>query len=168
MEANINTGRQVSFFQEVLMRPLWHRVKPRQPLWVDEYVCKVVCFVIIIPDPSFLQQGSMTFSCTEPVSVSVTFTDAHSFLQLPGRTSWSSGLVSVNLQFRTWNKAGLLLTFAPQQQGGSVSLFLSETRLRLQISKADRTVLELNAGVFNDILPTVICRPTESPNLKFA
>lgn len=107
----------------------------------------------------------MTFSCTEAVSVSVTFTDAHSFLQLPGPTSWSSGLVSVNLQFRTWNKAGLLLAFGLQQQEGSVSLYLSDTRLGLQISKADRTVLELSAGMFTIILPWSICGPTESPNL---
>ncbi|XP_017276056.1 contactin-associated protein-like 4 isoform X1 [Kryptolebias marmoratus] len=96
--------------------------------------------------PHVTAVGSMTFSCTEPVSVAVTFTDSHSFLQLPGLTSWSSGVASVTLQFRTWNKAGLLLTFALQQQEGSVFLYLSEARLRLQISKADRTLLELSAG----------------------
>uniref|UniRef100_A0A1A8LCZ9 Contactin associated protein-like 5a n=1 Tax=Nothobranchius pienaari TaxID=704102 RepID=A0A1A8LCZ9_9TELE len=90
--------------------------------------------------------GRMTFSCTEPVSVAVTFTDSHGFLQLPGLASWSSGLVSVTLQFRTWNKAGLLLTFALQQQEGSLFLYLSETRLRLLISTADKVLLELSAG----------------------
>uniref|UniRef100_A0A8C6Q1T4 Contactin associated protein family member 3 n=1 Tax=Nothobranchius furzeri TaxID=105023 RepID=A0A8C6Q1T4_NOTFU len=90
--------------------------------------------------------GRMTFSCSEPVSVAVTFTDSHGFLQLPGLASWSSGLVSVMLQFRTWNKAGLLLTFALQQQEGSLFLYLSETRLRLLISTADKVLLELSAG----------------------
>uniref|UniRef100_A0A3Q0RWD8 Contactin associated protein like 3 n=1 Tax=Amphilophus citrinellus TaxID=61819 RepID=A0A3Q0RWD8_AMPCI len=80
-------------------------------------------------------QGNVTFSCAEPVSVAVTFTDSHSFLQLPGLTSWSTGPVSVTLQFRTWNKAGLLLTFGLPQQDGSVFLYLSQARLRLQISK---------------------------------
>uniref|UniRef100_A0A3Q4I6Q1 Contactin-associated protein-like 4-like n=1 Tax=Neolamprologus brichardi TaxID=32507 RepID=A0A3Q4I6Q1_NEOBR len=79
-------------------------------------------------------QGNVTFSCAEPVSVAVTFTDSHSFLQLPGLTSWSTGLVSVTLQFRTWNKGGLLLTFGLPQQDGTVFLYLSQARLRLQIS----------------------------------
>ncbi|XP_068563834.1 contactin-associated protein-like 4 isoform X1 [Cebidichthys violaceus] len=90
--------------------------------------------------------GNVTFSCAEQVSVAVTFTDSQSFLQLPGLTSWSSGVVSVALQFRTWNKAGLLLTFDLLQQEGTVWLYLSEGRLRLQINKAGRARLELSAG----------------------
>lgn len=50
------------------------------------------------------------------------------------------------LQFRTWNKAGLLLTFDLSQQEGTVWLYLSEARLRLQIIKAGRAPLELSAG----------------------
>uniref|UniRef100_A0A3Q1GK89 Contactin-associated protein-like 4 n=1 Tax=Acanthochromis polyacanthus TaxID=80966 RepID=A0A3Q1GK89_9TELE len=96
--------------------------------------------------PQVTVVGNVTFSCAEPVSVAVTFTDSHSFLQLPGLTSWSSGLASVALQFRTWNKVGLLLTFDLPQQDGTVLLYLSEARLRLQISKAGRTPLELSTG----------------------
>ncbi|XP_035509476.1 contactin-associated protein-like 4 [Morone saxatilis] len=90
--------------------------------------------------------GNVTFSCAEPVSVAVTFTDSQSFLQLPALRSWWSGVVSVALQFRTWNKAGLLLTFDLPQQEGTVWLYLSEARLRLQINKAGRAQLELSAG----------------------
>ncbi|KAM3865546.1 contactin-associated protein-like 4 [Diretmus argenteus] len=90
--------------------------------------------------------GNVTFSCAEPVSVAVTFTGPQSFLQLPGPTASSTGGVSVGLQFRTWNKAGLLLTFDLPQQGGVVWLYLSEARLRLQIHKAGRALLELSAG----------------------
>uniref|UniRef100_A0A8C4F0C5 Contactin associated protein like 3 n=1 Tax=Dicentrarchus labrax TaxID=13489 RepID=A0A8C4F0C5_DICLA len=90
--------------------------------------------------------GNVTFSCAEPVSVAVTFTDSQSFLQLPALTSWWSGFVSVALQFRTWNKAGLLLTFDLPQEEGTVWLYLSEARLRLQINKAGRAQLELSAG----------------------
>ncbi|XP_067370199.1 contactin-associated protein-like 4 [Channa argus] len=90
--------------------------------------------------------GNVTFSCVEPVSAAVTFTDSQSFLQLPGLTSWSSGIVSVVLQFRTWNKAGLLLTFDLPQQDDTVWLYLSEARLRLQMNKEGRTTLELSAG----------------------
>lgn len=95
---------------------------------------------------SHFSQGNVTFSCAEPVSIAVTFTDSQSFLQLPGLTSWSSGSLSLALQFRTWNQAGLLLTFELPQQKGSVWLYLNDTRLRLQISKADGTHLELSAG----------------------
>uniref|UniRef100_A0A3P8TEI2 Contactin associated protein like 3 n=1 Tax=Amphiprion percula TaxID=161767 RepID=A0A3P8TEI2_AMPPE len=78
-------------------------------------------------------RGNVTFSCAEPVSVAVTFTGPQSFLQLPGATASSSGGVSLGFQFRTWNKAGLLLTFDLPQQGGVVWLYLSEARLRIFI-----------------------------------
>ncbi|XP_063741599.1 contactin-associated protein-like 4 isoform X1 [Eleginops maclovinus] len=92
--------------------------------------------------------GNVTFSCAESVSVAVTFPGPQSFLQLPGATaaSSSSGGLSVGFQFRTWNKAGLLLTFDLPQEGGVVWLYLSEARLRLQIHKAGRALLELSAG----------------------
>ncbi|XP_073348013.1 contactin-associated protein-like 4 isoform X3 [Pagrus major] len=92
--------------------------------------------------------GNVTFSCAEPVSVAVTFPGPQSFLQLPGASALasSSGGVSVGFQFRTWNKAGLLLTFGLPQEGGVVWLYLSEARLQLQIHKAGRALLELNAG----------------------
>uniref|UniRef100_A0A671VXK1 Contactin associated protein like 3 n=1 Tax=Sparus aurata TaxID=8175 RepID=A0A671VXK1_SPAAU len=83
-----------------------------------------------------IRQGNVTFSCVEPVSVAVTFPGPQSFLQLPGASaSSSSGGVSVGFQFRTWNKAGLLLTFGLPQEGGVVWLYLNEARLRLQIHK---------------------------------
>ncbi|KAM9349240.1 contactin-associated protein-like 4 [Symphorus nematophorus] len=90
--------------------------------------------------------GNVTFSCAEPVSVAVTFPGPQSFLQLPGATASSSGGVSIGFEFRTWNKAGLLLTFVLPQEGGVVWLHLSEARLRLQIHKAGRALLELSAG----------------------
>ncbi|XP_047446581.1 contactin-associated protein-like 4 isoform X2 [Mugil cephalus] len=93
-------------------------------------------------------KGNVTFSCAEPVSVAVTFPGPHSFLQLPGTTAAasSSGGVSVGFQFRTWNKAGLLLTFDLPLQGGVVWVYLSDARLRLRIQKGGRTLLELSAG----------------------
>uniref|UniRef100_A0A3Q3M7H4 Contactin-associated protein-like 4 n=1 Tax=Mastacembelus armatus TaxID=205130 RepID=A0A3Q3M7H4_9TELE len=97
-------------------------------------------------NPQVTMKGNVTFSCAEPVLVAVTFTDSQSFLQLPGLMSWSSGVVSVALQFRTWNKAGLLLTFDLPQLDSTVWLYLSEARLRLQISKGGKATLELSAG----------------------
>eukprot|EP00064_Thunnus_orientalis_P004184 superscaffoldBa00000373_g4195 len=69
-----------------------------------------------------------------------------SFLWLPGVTELSSTGVSVGLQFRTWNKAGLLLTFDLPEQGGAVWLYLSKARLHLQVHKSGRAPLELSAG----------------------
>lgn len=109
-----------------------------------------------LPPSFFFPQGNVTFSCDEPVSIAVTFTDSQSFLQLPGLTSWPSGVISVALQFRTWNKAGLLLTFDLPQQGGTVWVFLSEARLRLQITKPGKAQLELSAGQPNDDLVVLV------------
>ncbi|KAM9848458.1 contactin-associated protein-like 4 [Aulostomus maculatus] len=97
-------------------------------------------------NPQVTVLGNVTFSCAEPVSVTVTFTDSQSFLQLPGLTAWSSGSVSIALQFRTWNKEGLLLTFNLLRQQGAAWLFLREARLHLQINKAAADLLELSAG----------------------
>lgn len=122
-----------------------------------EYSCLIISFIIIsLSRPSSLSQGNVTFSCAEPVSVAVTFTDSHSFLHLPGLTSWSSGFVSIALQFRTWNKAGLLFTFNLPQQRGIVWLYLSETRLHLQINKAGRILLELSTGLSSHDLATFV------------
>uniref|UniRef100_A0A3Q3E1Q7 Contactin-associated protein-like 4 n=1 Tax=Labrus bergylta TaxID=56723 RepID=A0A3Q3E1Q7_9LABR len=82
-----------------------------------------------------IKQGNVTFSCAEPVSVAVTFPGPQSFLQLAAATASSSGGVSIGFQFRTWNKAGLLLTFELAREGGMVWLYLSEARLWLQIHK---------------------------------
>ncbi|AWP03634.1 putative contactin-associated protein-like 4 [Scophthalmus maximus] len=90
--------------------------------------------------------GDVTFSCAEPVSVAVTFPGTQSFLQLPGAMASASAGVSVGFQFRTWNEAGLLLTFDLPQEGGVVWLYLSEARLRLQIHKDGKALLELSAG----------------------
>ncbi|XP_062340357.1 contactin-associated protein-like 5 isoform X1 [Osmerus eperlanus] len=88
--------------------------------------------------------GNVTFTCAEPVSVAMTFAGSESFLQLPGATQRDG--VTVGLQFRTWNKAGLLITFDLQPQGATLWLYLSEARVKLQIHKAGRMLLDLTAG----------------------
>ncbi|KAM8849515.1 contactin-associated protein-like 4 isoform 2-T3 [Spinachia spinachia] len=97
-------------------------------------------------DPRVAMRGNVTFSCAESVSVAVTFPGPQSFLRLPWATSSSPEGVSVGFQFRTWNDAGLLLTFDLPEEGGVVWLYLSEARLRLQIRKGGRALLELSAG----------------------
>ncbi|XP_053188431.1 contactin-associated protein-like 4 [Scomber japonicus] len=91
-------------------------------------------------------KGNVTFSCAEPVFVAMTFTSPQSFLWLPGVTELTSTGLSVGLQFRTWNKAGLLLTFDLPKQEGVVWLYLSRARLHLQVQKQGRAPLELSVG----------------------
>ncbi|XP_046717176.1 contactin-associated protein-like 4 isoform X2 [Silurus meridionalis] len=88
--------------------------------------------------------GNITFSCLEAVDMPVTFTTPESFLQLP----WTStrDTVSVGLQFRTWNRAGLLMTFDLQQQAGMLSVYLSEARARAQVRRMGRIMADITAG----------------------
>lgn len=111
-------------------------------------LCSFISVVIALT----LFQGNVTFSCDEPASVAVTFPGPRSFLQLPGATTYSSGGTAVGFQFRTWNEAGLLLTFALPGEGGVAWLYLSEATLQLQIHKAGRVLLELSAGQGLNIL----------------
>lgn len=83
----------------------------------------------------------MTFSCDEPDSVAVTFPGPRSFLRLPGATAFAVGF-----QFRTWNQAGLLLTFALPEEGGAAWLYLGGARLWLQVQRGGKVLLELRAG----------------------
>uniref|UniRef100_A0A3B4FLS3 Contactin-associated protein-like 4 n=1 Tax=Pundamilia nyererei TaxID=303518 RepID=A0A3B4FLS3_9CICH len=89
--------------------------------------------------------GNVTFSCSEPVFVAMTFTGPQSFLRLP-RIDQSSLGISVGLQFRTWNKAGLLLTFELPNREGRVWLYLSKARAHLQIHKSGRTYMCGSSG----------------------
>uniref|UniRef100_A0A669BU91 Contactin-associated protein-like 4 n=1 Tax=Oreochromis niloticus TaxID=8128 RepID=A0A669BU91_ORENI len=93
-----------------------------------------------------LSQGNVTFSCSEPVFVAMTFTGPQSFLRLPRRIDQSSLGISVGLQFRTWNKAGLLLTFELPNREGRVWLYLSKARTHLQIHKSGRTYMCGSSG----------------------
>ncbi|XP_061835035.1 contactin-associated protein-like 4 [Nerophis lumbriciformis] len=97
-------------------------------------------------DHQVTMTGNVTFACAEPLSVAVTFPGPRSFLQLPGATGSVPGAVSVDFQFRTWNEAGLLLTFELSRQVGALWLYLSEARLRLHVEKAGRVLLEIRAG----------------------
>uniref|UniRef100_A0A8C2JIC4 Contactin associated protein like 3 n=1 Tax=Cyprinus carpio TaxID=7962 RepID=A0A8C2JIC4_CYPCA len=91
-----------------------------------------------------LSQGNVSFTCPESIDVPVTFASPGSFLALP----WVSGgeSASVSLQFRTWNRAGLLMTFDLQHNAGTLWLYLSEARARLQIHKTGRIMTDITAG----------------------
>uniref|UniRef100_A0A672M994 Contactin associated protein like 3 n=1 Tax=Sinocyclocheilus grahami TaxID=75366 RepID=A0A672M994_SINGR len=116
------------------------------------HLCRLMSFLSLFYLKSFgfrqtylcLSQGNVSFTCTESIDVPVTFSSPGSFLALP----WVSGgeSASVALQFRTWNRAGLLMTFDLQHNAGTLWLYLSEARARLQIHKTGRIVTDITAG----------------------
>uniref|UniRef100_A0AAV2L1D4 Uncharacterized protein n=1 Tax=Knipowitschia caucasica TaxID=637954 RepID=A0AAV2L1D4_KNICA len=91
--------------------------------------------------------GNVTFSCSEPASVAVTFGDPLSFLSLPlprALPGAGSGLVAVEMQIRTWDRKGLLVTFDLSEFG--VWLYVSGGRIKLLLRTSQRPLLELSAG----------------------
>ncbi|XP_036916722.1 contactin-associated protein-like 5 [Sturnira hondurensis] len=89
--------------------------------------------------------GNVTFSCSEPQIVPVTFVNSSSsYLLLPG-TPRIDGL-SVGFQFRTWNKDGLLLSTLLSEGSGTLLLSLEGGTLRLQIQKAAERAAEILTG----------------------
>uniref|UniRef100_A0A8C5L322 Contactin-associated protein-like 5 n=1 Tax=Jaculus jaculus TaxID=51337 RepID=A0A8C5L322_JACJA len=89
--------------------------------------------------------GNITFSCSEPQIVPITFVNSRSsYLLLPG-TPQIDGL-SVSFQFRTWNKDGLLLSTELSEGSGTLQLSLVGGTLRLLIQKASGPGAEILSG----------------------
>lgn len=92
-------------------------------------------------------QGNVTFSCSEPQIVPITFASAsRSYLLLPG-TAQIDGL-SVSFQFRTWNKDGLLLFTELSENSGHLLVYLHGGRLMLLIQKETENPVEITEGVY--------------------
>lgn len=90
-------------------------------------------------------QGNVTFSCSEPQIVPITFvSSSRSYLLLPG-TPQIDGL-SVSFQFRTWNKDGLLLSTELSEKSGSLLVYLHGGRLTLLIQKVTENPVEISEG----------------------
>lgn len=88
----------------------------------------------------------MTFSCSEPQIVPITFVNSsRSYLLLPG-TPQIDGL-SVSFQFRTWNKDGLLLSTELSENSGSLLVYLHGGRLTLLIQKMAEDPVEISEGI---------------------
>uniref|UniRef100_A0A8D1KTT9 Contactin associated protein family member 5 n=1 Tax=Sus scrofa TaxID=9823 RepID=A0A8D1KTT9_PIG len=89
--------------------------------------------------------GNVTFSCSEPQIVPITFVNSSSsYLLLPG-TPQLDGL-SVSFQFRTWNQDGLLLSTMLSEGSGTLLLSLEGGRLRLVIQKMTERAAEILTG----------------------
>jgi len=90
-------------------------------------------------------QGNVTFSCSEPQIVPITFVNSRSsYLLLPG-TPRIDGL-SVSFQFRTWNEDGLLLSTELSESSGTLLLILEGGTLRLLIKKVAGHGTEIITG----------------------
>ncbi|KAJ7413024.1 hypothetical protein BTVI_44363 [Pitangus sulphuratus] len=95
--------------------------------------------------PQIYTVGNVTFSCSEPQIVPITFvSSSQSYLLLPG-TPQIDGL-SVSFQFRTWNKDGLLLFTELSENSGPLLVYLHGGRLTLLIQKETENPVEISEG----------------------
>lgn len=113
-----------------------------------------ICLIFIV------FQGNVTFSCSEPQIVPITFvSSSSSYLLLPG-TPNIDGL-SVGFQFRTWNEDGLLLSTELSEGSGALLLSLEAGTLRLLIQKTTGRAAEILTGT---ICPLPLGRFLIQPN----
>ncbi|XP_040838274.1 contactin-associated protein-like 4 isoform X2 [Ochotona curzoniae] len=96
------------------------------------------------PNRQILTMGNVSFSCSQAQPVPVTFPSSRSYLALPG-SSREEGL-SVTLQFRTWNQAGLLLYSELQPPSGALRLFLSDGKLKVDLYQPGKLPGDITAG----------------------
>ncbi|KAM9305832.1 contactin-associated protein-like 5 [Gastrophryne carolinensis] len=95
--------------------------------------------------PQIYIVGNVTFSCSEPHVVPVTFlSPSSSFLLLPGTPLMSD--LSVSFQFRTWNGDGLLLSTKLSWNSGILLLQLYSGKLLLMVQKETGNILPVTAG----------------------
>ncbi|XP_060990017.1 contactin-associated protein-like 4 isoform X6 [Dama dama] len=95
-------------------------------------------------DPQMIILGNVSFSCSQPQSVPVTFLSPRSYLALPG--SFGEDEISATFQFRTWNKAGLLLFTELQLVSGGLLLFLNDGKLKLHLYHPGKLPSDITAG----------------------
>ncbi|KAI4572013.1 hypothetical protein MJG53_014119 [Ovis ammon polii x Ovis aries] len=96
-------------------------------------------------DPQMIVMGNVSFSCSQPQSVPVTFLSPRSYLALPG--SFGEDEISATFQFRTWNKAGLLLFMELQLVSGGLLLFLDDGKVKLHLYHPGKLPSDITAGV---------------------
>uniref|UniRef100_A0A2K5Q6V9 Contactin associated protein family member 4 n=1 Tax=Cebus imitator TaxID=2715852 RepID=A0A2K5Q6V9_CEBIM len=95
--------------------------------------------------PQIIAMGNVSFSCSQPQSMPVTFLSSRSYLALPDFSGEEE--VSATFQFRTWNKAGLLLFSELQLVSGGILLFLSDGKLKLNLYQPGKLPSDITAGV---------------------
>ncbi|ELK14451.1 Contactin-associated protein-like 4 [Pteropus alecto] len=95
-------------------------------------------------NPQIITMGNVSFSCSQPQSVPVTFLSPRSYLALP--SSSGEDEVSAAFQFRTWNKAGLLLFSELHLVSGGLLLFLKDGKLKLNLFQPGKLPSDVTAG----------------------
>ncbi|ELK36159.1 Contactin-associated protein-like 4 [Myotis davidii] len=95
--------------------------------------------------PQIFAMGNVSFSCSQPQSVPVTFLSPRSYLALPGSSREDE--VAAAFQFRTWNNAGLLLFSELQLVSGGLLLFLNDGKLKLNLYQPGKLPSDITAGV---------------------
>ncbi|XP_057567734.1 contactin-associated protein-like 4 isoform X7 [Hippopotamus amphibius kiboko] len=96
-------------------------------------------------NPQIIIMGNVSFSCSQPQSVPVTFLSPRSYLALPGFSGEDE--VSATFQFQTWNKAGLLLFVELQLVSGGLLLLLNDGKLKLNLYHPGKLPSDITAGV---------------------
>uniref|UniRef100_A0A670JNB8 Contactin associated protein family member 4 n=1 Tax=Podarcis muralis TaxID=64176 RepID=A0A670JNB8_PODMU len=72
--------------------------------------------------PQINIMGNISFACSEPPIIPVTFLNPNSYLSLPGTSGHDE--ISISFQFRTWNNEGLLLSSKLYQTSGGLLIRL--------------------------------------------
>ncbi|XP_073490537.1 contactin-associated protein-like 5 isoform X1 [Aquarana catesbeiana] len=97
--------------------------------------------------PQIYIVGNITFSCSEPHIIPITFTSpSASYLLLPGTPQLDD--LAVSFQFRTWNSDSLLLSTKLSGDSGYLLLQLYSGRLLLMIQEKLPNILPITAGSF--------------------
>ncbi|XP_072326178.1 contactin-associated protein-like 5 isoform X1 [Scyliorhinus torazame] len=94
--------------------------------------------------PQIHIMGNVSFSCSEPHIIPVTFMTSGSYLLLPGSPQLEG--LSVSFQFRTWNKDGLLLHNGLREASGALQIYLHDGKLKITILKVSRTQTDIATG----------------------
>ncbi|XP_069838522.1 contactin-associated protein-like 5 [Dendropsophus ebraccatus] len=95
--------------------------------------------------PQIYIVGNITFSCSEPHVVPVTFlSSSTSYLLLPGTPLMDD--LSVSFQFRTWNSDGLLLSTKLSGDHGVLILQLFSGKLLLMIQREMVNIQPISTG----------------------
>ncbi|XP_044302233.1 contactin-associated protein-like 4 [Varanus komodoensis] len=89
-------------------------------------------------------KGNISFSCSEPPIIPVTFLNPNSYLALPGTSGQDD--ISINFQFRTWNNEGLLLSSKLYQTSGGLLMYLSDGKVKLSFYKPGKAQSDITAG----------------------
>ncbi|XP_035297348.1 contactin-associated protein-like 4 isoform X6 [Cricetulus griseus] len=94
--------------------------------------------------PRIITMGNTSFSCSQPQSVPLTFLSTRSYLVLSASSKEEA--ISASFQFRTWNKAGLLLFSELQLVSGGLLLLLSDGKLKLNLHQPGKSPSDITAG----------------------